>query len=369
VALIVVVAVVAVYLSICLSASLKTKLFHETTSVFEIDNIKNAAILRDFLNFWTWQRQKRKNSARLPHSSKLTTSKTKQFCETSSVFELDNIKNERILRDFLNFRSWQHLTTLKRKQFCETSLRNGSFLRDSRLQSWLLRTKKWGQVIRSAAPKTEVLMLQNATSLRKSAPGHPNISDYHVFCAAVATRHASLQIFFKCPTPATIFGNATKPSRFAHFWQGAQSHAPATRKDIWTSRNSPNMSEHVAFLTIWLGNVLRHNGVHFFDISTSKSGPNMLFFEVFWTFYLGNALRAKTACTFSTCQLPKVVRHWGVLYILTWNCFSRHNNVHLFVISTSHLCFSFVHVVRSLISKLPSIMCCIEQPRYDLNIM
>jgi len=31
----------------------------------------------------------------------LTTSKTKQFCETSSTFELDNIKNQAILRDFL----------------------------------------------------------------------------------------------------------------------------------------------------------------------------------------------------------------------------------------------------------------------------
>jgi len=31
----------------------------------------------------------------------LTTSKTKQFCETSSIAEVDNIKNEAILRDFL----------------------------------------------------------------------------------------------------------------------------------------------------------------------------------------------------------------------------------------------------------------------------
>jgi len=28
---------------------------------------------------------------------------------------------------------------------------------------------------------------------------------------------ASLQILFECPTPAIVFGNATKPSRFAHF--------------------------------------------------------------------------------------------------------------------------------------------------------
>ena len=45
-------------------------------------------------------------------------------------------------------------------------------------------------------------------------------------------------------------------------------------------------------------------------------------------------LRATTACTFSTSQLPKVVRSWRVLYILTWKCASRHNGVHFFI---SHL--------------------------------
>ena len=55
----------SVCLSICLSASLKTKLFGETSSFFEVDNIKNKA------------------------SNK-----------TSSFFELDSIKNK-ALRDFL----------------------------------------------------------------------------------------------------------------------------------------------------------------------------------------------------------------------------------------------------------------------------
>ena len=109
----------------------------------------------------------------------------------------------------------------------------------------------------------------------------------------------------------------------------------------------------------------RHNGVHFFDIWTSKSGPYMVCFvhfdlemcfapqrralfrhrnfqkwsdaEVFCTFWLGNVLRATTACTFSTSQLPKVVRAPGVLYILsilTCKCASRHNGVQFFI---SHL--------------------------------
>ena len=41
------------------------------------------------------------------------------------------------------------------------------------------------------------------------------------------------------------------------------------------------------------------------------------------------------ACTFSTAQLPKVVRTWRVLYILTWKCASRHNSVQFFDNSTS----------------------------------
>ena len=57
-------------------------------------------------------------------------------------------------------------------------------------------------------------------------------------------------------------------------------------------------------------------------------------------------LRATTACNFSTSQLPKVVRIWCVLYILTWKCASRHNGVHVFYISTAksgpHL-VCFVH--------------------------
>ena len=94
----------SVCLSTCLSASLKTKLFCEMSSF-----------------------------------SKLTLSKTKQFCETSPMFELNNLKNEAILRDLFILQSWQHrkrsnsarlppflhLTTSKSKQFCETSFKNG----------------------------------------------------------------------------------------------------------------------------------------------------------------------------------------------------------------------------------------------------
>ena len=56
---------------------------------------------------------------------------------------------------------------------------------------------------------------------------------------------------------------------------------------------------------------------------------------VFCTFSLRNVLRATTACTSSTAQLPRVVRAWCVLFILTSKCASRHNGVHFFDIATS----------------------------------
>ena len=72
----------------------------------------------------------------------------------------------------------------------------------------------------------------------------------------------------------------------------------------------------------------RHNGVHFFDISTSKSGPTL---RCFVHFDLEMCFAPQTACTFSTSQLPEVVREWCVLYILTWKCASRHNGVQFFI--------------------------------------
>ena len=127
-------------------------------------------------------------------------------------------------------------------------------------------------------------MLQNATHLRKSAPWPPNISDEHVFCTAPATQNASFKILFKGPTPAIVFRNATKPSRFAHFWQGAQSFAPATRKHIWAILNVQKCSEPIIFLHFDFDMCFaasRHNGVHFFDISSSKSGPDLVCFVHF----------------------------------------------------------------------------------------
>ena len=53
------------------------------------------------------------------------------------------------------------------------------------------------------------------------------------------------------------------------------------------------------------------------------------------TCWLRNLLRATTTCTFSTSQLPKVLRTRQFFTLLTWKCASRHNSVHFFDIATS----------------------------------
>ena len=75
----------------------------------------------------------------------------------------------------------------------------------------------------------------------------------------------------------------------------------------------------------------RHNGVHFFDMSTSESAPRQRCFVHF----VFEMCFAPQRPQFSTYQLPKAVRRWCALYILTWTCHSRHNGVHFFDISTS----------------------------------
>ena len=75
---------------------------------------------------------------------------------------------------------------------------------------------------------------------------------------------------------------------------------------------------------------------------------------VFCRFWIGNVFRATTVCFFSTSQLPKVLRTWCVLYILTWKCVWRHDGVHFFDISIPNsaptlrcLCILTWHVLRA----------------------
>ena len=106
--------------------SSKATNFGETSSIFEVDNIKTEAIPRDVLKKWKFTAPKRQNFARLPPFLKLTTSKPKQFCETSSKKKVHSSKATNFGKT-----SFLKLATSKPKQFCETSSKNES----SQLQS------------------------------------------------------------------------------------------------------------------------------------------------------------------------------------------------------------------------------------------
>ena len=181
------------YLSVCLSVYLSIYL--------SICKLENETILRDLI-FWNWHHPKRSNSARLLQFSELTTSKMKQFCEIS----FKNGKLSAELRASYHCVLWFFHSTCVKYCACHEKLMPGHTM------CCTCHAKSSQQTWRSDAPKCNLL--------RKSAPWPPNISDEHVFCTTPATRNASFQILFTCPTPAIVFGNITKPSRSAHFWQG-----------------------------------------------------------------------------------------------------------------------------------------------------
>ena len=345
----------SIYLSVCLSIYLS------------ICKLENQAILRDFFIIQSWQHQKRSNSARPPQCLNLTTSKMKQFCETSSMFELDNVKNEAILRDFLNISTWQrqkrtnsarllqclNLTTSKTKQFCETSFKNGKLsaaltasyqcvlrffhstclkycashekVRPGHTKCCTCHAKSSSQNWRSDAPKRNL-------SQKISAP--PNISDEHVSCTA-----------------------------------------PATQNGIWTSKSAPNLVCFVHFDFEMCFAPQRR--ALFRHLNFNKcSDPGVL-----CTFWLRNVLRATTACNFlsliwpagsAPAALASLLFDPPEPQIIEKTCVSRLSYLfaHLDLLSSetfsfwifflllfcdsSHLCFSSVHIVGSLTSKLLS---------------
>ena len=159
------------------------------------------------------------------------------------------------------------------------------------------------------------------------------------------------------------FATATQPSRFAHFWQGAESIASATRHDAqtWKSRAKRSfwLKHFIAFWlsmsfapqprgTFWtaqLPTVLRawkvfnmltsksalgHNAVHVLNILTSTHAPKISE-ACICAFWLPNVLRATTGCTFSISHLQQVLWDRGALNILTFKSASRHSRVQFFV--------------------------------------
>ena len=151
---------------------------------------------------------------RLLHFLNWTTSKTKQFCETSSSFELDNIKtkiNKAILRDALQ--KWKvecRAEGLVPMRFAIFPVHLSKVLRlprksDARSYEVLHLSSK---IRRSDAPKCNLSENQRPHLL--TAP----MKIYLVYCACHGKSiFADLQMSHACHR----FWKCDEPSRFAHF--------------------------------------------------------------------------------------------------------------------------------------------------------
>ena len=274
----------------------KTQQFCETSSFFNVDNIKREAILRDFLNVCTWQRQKRSNSARLPQLLSLTTSKTKPFCEISSIFQVDNIKNEAILRDILQ--TWKvdcsadglvpmrvaifplHLSKVLRLPR-KSEARSYQVLHLSRriiFPKLKISSSKMQPLSGNQRPDLLTALMKMSLVLRLPRKMHLCRSSSNVSCL---------------PSPAIVFGNATKTLTFCSLLTRNVLHT--TMACTFSTPQLPKVFRTWCVLYICTRKCASHqNSVHFFDISTFKSGPSMVCF----------------------------------LYTLTSKCASRHNGVH-----------------------------------------
>ena len=216
------------------------------------------------------------------------------------------------------------------------------------------------------------------------------------------------------PQRRALFDISTSKSRptlrcFVHF-DFKMCFAPQ-RRAFFRHRNFQKWSEPGVFCTFWLENVLRATMACAF--STSQSAPTMVCFVhfdlemcfapqwralfrhrhvqkcsdhgVFCTFWLGNVLRATTACNFSSLIWPagsspaalasllfdprspkSLGKHivsrlsylFAHLHLLSSDSFSStllSSDLSL-LSASSLLCFSSVHIVGSLTSKLPSII-------------
>ena len=254
----------------------KTKLFCETSFKIEALKLKNEAFLRDFLQKWSFEDQKQSISARLPSKTKLWRSKTKLFCETSFKIEALKLKNEAILRDFLQNWSFEDqkrsfsarlpskmkLWSSKTKHFCETSFKNHVSTRHltSEFQyvlaifNWMLQ--KYCACHEKVDPRhTKSCNCHAKWSLQSNTSGTWNLQPFHGFsvggfkhrhhralnpCACHAKRIVSgpLQIPHACQR----FCNPHELLRLPRILQRVEIPAPATQNTLWSSKNVPRPS-------------------------------------------------------------------------------------------------------------------------------
>ena len=175
------------------------------------------------------------NSVTPPGQMEGHSSKTTNSCEASSSFEVDNINKEAILWDFLqkckdecradglvdmHFAIFFHPISLK---YCPGHEK----VRPGHTKCCTCQAKLLG--------KPEDLMLQDATPLRNLPTSLIKMS-----LVLRLPREMHLCRASNVPRPASFLQLLQNP-RLSHFWQRAESIAPATQNDAWTCKSGPTV--------------------------------------------------------------------------------------------------------------------------------
>ena len=246
-----------IYLSIC---KLENEVILRDCLSFKLDNNKNAAILPDFLNVWTWRRQKRSNSARLLHFSKV-----------------DNFKNEAILRDFLqNWKVARSDDGLVPMRFAICPIHLSKLLRLPRKSD--ARSYEVLHLSRKIIPAS--LKIWGSKMQPLSGNQRPDL----------LTALMNMSLVLRLPRKMHLCRSSSNVPRLPSFLDMLQNphvlltfdkvHNPL-RLPRETTLRSPKKARTCGVFNILTSKCAsRHNGVHFFDIA------------------LRNVLRATMACTF-----------------------------------------------------------------------
>ena len=237
----------------------QTKLFCETSFKNAALKLKNETFLRDFLQKWSFEDQKRNFSARLPSKLKPWSSKTKLFCETSCKNEALQLQNEAFLRDFLQKWSFE---AQKTKLFCETSFKNDMSTGHltSELQYVLAifncMLQKYCACHEKVAPRhTNSCNCHAKWSLQSNTSVTWNLQPFHGFSVGgFKHRHHKARNHCAChakrivPDPLEIhhacqrFCNPHELLRLPRILQRVEIPAPATQNTLWSSKNVPRPS-------------------------------------------------------------------------------------------------------------------------------
>ena len=176
------------------------------------------------------------------------------------------------------------------------------------------------------------------------------------------------------------------PRVFCTFW--LRNVLRATTACTFSTSQLPKWSAPRVFCTFWLRNVLRATTACIFRHLNFQTCSET---QVFCTFWLANVLRATTACNFSSLIWPAGSAPAALASLLfdppepqiIWKtqCFSHLHLLSSYSFSStllssnlsllsasSLLCFSSVHIVGSLTSKLPSIIIIVIGVKTNLAI-